>query len=165
MNRREQLSGMGSVRLSVGCRCGAIGALVTVVLISGCRQGKPLPVVDGPKSPPGWEVRYNAAAALARRGSLHALDEPVRQILLEMLDEEQQMRNFRGEVEGRQVADPSSASLLVVTTLQALNELHRRHPDLDYSPFFPAIDKLMESPNLVVRTEAKKTKQLFSAKN
>lgn len=139
--------------------------LLVLSLVAGCRRGRMPETVEGPKSPPGWEVRYNAAAALARRGSPHAVDERVRGILLEMLDEEQQLRNFRQEIQGRQVSDPASAALTVVTTLHALNELHRRQPNLDLSEFYPAIDKLMESPNLVVRTEAKKTKQLLTRKD
>lgn len=138
--------------------------LGVVSAASGCRSRKLPTVVEGPPSPPGWEVRYNAAAALARRGSTHALDERVRETLLEMLDEEQQMRNFRQEVQGRTISDTNAAALTVVTTLQALNELHRRKPDLDLSVFVPAIDKLMDSPHLVVRTEAKKTRQLITTK-
>src|SRR5262249_23099931 len=37
-------------------------------------------------SPPGWEVRYNAAIALARRGSTHVPFD----LLAEMLDEDRQ---------------------------------------------------------------------------
>src|SRR5688572_974266 len=42
-------------------------------------------------SPVGWEIRYNAAQALARRRSEKVPWDTIR----EMLDEEQQLRNFR----------------------------------------------------------------------
>lgn len=165
MNSRTDVIRSGIFKVSTRRRAAVTCALVILLLIAGCRRGRLPTVVEGPKSPPGWEVRYNAAAALARRGSVRVQDERVKGILLEMLDEEQQMRNFRQEIQGRQVSDPASAALTVVTTLQALNELHRRQPDLDLSDFRPVIDKLLDSPNLVVRTEAKKTKQLLFADN
>jgi hypothetical protein len=151
MNRMQAVSQMRATA--------AIAFLLASGLVVGCRPSKMPVAVEGPQSPPGWEVRYNAAAALARRGSVRALDDRVRDTLLEMLDEEQQMRNFRREVNGRMVSDVNSAALTVVTTLQAIHELHQRQPSLDLIVFHPAIDKLLDSPNLVVRTEAKKTKQ------
>src|SRR5262245_19560399 len=50
-------------------------------------------------SPKGWEIRYNAALALARRGSTHLPFDVVR----EMLDENRQMANFRVQLhDGRE---------------------------------------------------------------
>lgn len=134
-----------------------------------CNRGANAPaVVTGPKSAPGWEVRYNAAAALARRGSEKALDPRVKETLLEMLDEEQQMRNFtikdeagqpRTDAQGRELTDANGARLTVVTTMHALGELHRKRPELDLSEFRPAVEKLTQSTNLAVSIEAKKAMQ------
>src|ERR1700736_1810414 len=49
------------------------------------------PLAAGLPSAPGWEIRYNATVALARRGSPQL---PLG-VLCEMLDEDRQMRNFR----------------------------------------------------------------------
>ena len=118
----------------------------------------------GPASARGWEIRYNATAALARRGSPRVpLD-----VLREMLDEEQQMRNFRVTLKGGQeVADESAARSTVLSALKATVAWHT-HADAvravgadnpQLQQVFLAIDKLTHSPNLVVRTEAEKTRQ------
>jgi hypothetical protein len=152
--------------------------LVPVFLLAlmplACNRPAAPTAVSGPASAPGWEVRYNAAAALARRGSDKALDESVRTALLEMLDEEQQLRNFpvkdekgivRKDKDGRTQPDVAAAQLTVVSTLRALTELHRRRPELDLSPFKPAVAKLTQSASLGVSTEAKKAEQIFTAKS
>src|SRR5262245_54403611 len=151
--------------------------IVPLILLAiaplSCNRSSVPSVVSGPASAPGWEVRYNAAAALARRGSDKALDESVRNTLLEMLDEEQQLRNFpvkdekgvvRKDKEGRTAPDAAAAQLTVISTLRALTELHRRRPELDLAPFKPAVDKLTQSVSLGVSTEAKKAQQIFAAK-
>ncbi len=138
--------------------------LLLVAVPLACNRGQPPAVVSGPQSAPGWLVRYNAAAALARRGSDKALEEPVRGTLLDMLDEDQQMRNCRETKDGKEFTDIATAQLTVVTTLKALTELRRRRPELDLAPFKPAVDKLTESKSLAISNEAKKTQQLFAAK-
>ena len=146
--------------------------LLLALLPIACNRGSTPTVVSGSPAPPGWEVRYNAAASLARRGSDRALDESVRATLLEMLDEEQQLRNFpvkdekgvvRKDKEGRTVPDVTAAQLTVVTTLKALGELHKRRPELDLAPFKSAVEKLTQSGSLAISTEAKKS-QLFALK-
>jgi len=120
-------------------------------------------VVTGPKSPAGWEVRYNATVALARRGSDKVKDEGVWDNLTEMLDEEQQLRNFRRiATDGKEVSEAGSAHLTVITALQAVNELHKKRPEMDLSGLNPALEKLAQSHNLAVSTEAKRTQQLLS---
>src|SRR5262249_40475230 len=124
-------------------------------------------VTTGPQSPPGWEVRYNATIALARRGSPHIKDEPVWEVLLEMLDEGQQLRNFRHKVKERgniEVADDGNAYLTIITALQAIAELHKQKPDLDLPGLYPAIEKLTRSPNAAANTEAKRIQQLLAIK-
>src|SRR5437868_11926739 len=50
----------------------------------------------------GWQIRYNAAAALARRGS----SQVPWSVLLEMLDENRQLHNFRDQrQDGQVIAD------------------------------------------------------------
>jgi hypothetical protein len=138
--------------------------ILLAVLPIACNRAAPPAAVSGPQSSPGWLVRYNAAAALARRGSDKAVEEPVRGTLLDMLDEDQQMRNNRETKDGKEVTDIATAQLTVVTTLKALTELHHRRPELDLAPFKPAVDKLKSSPSLAVSTEAKKAEQIFAAK-
>jgi hypothetical protein len=135
-----------------------------LLFLAGCNRGGSVPVVvTGPKSPPGWEVRYNATVALARRGSDKVKDEGVWDNLTEMLDEEQQLRNFRRETkEGKEVSEAGAAHLTVITALQAVNELHKKRPEMDLSGLNQALEKLTQSRNLAVSTEAKRTQQLLS---
>src|SRR5581483_8325157 len=63
-------------------------------------------VGDASPSATGWEIRYNAAWALARLGS----DRVPWTLFREMLDEQRQMRNFRVQLEdGRNVPDEAKA--------------------------------------------------------
>src|SRR5438874_1630645 len=106
------------------------------VLLSaiGCRGGSPMAAPDRPKSPSGWEIRYNAALALAHRGSAQILDPVAWESLVEMLDEEQQLRNFTTLLsDGREVPDETAARLTVIGALKAVQTLHRRKPELDLS--------------------------------
>jgi hypothetical protein len=134
-------------------------ALLAALPLACNRAGPPV-VVTGPQSAPGWEVRYNASIALARRGSESIIQDRVKDTLLEMLDEEQQMRNFRHTTkDGKDVSDAGEAQLTMITAMQALAEAHRRKPELDLSPFKPAMDKLAASRSLAVSMEAKKAQQ------
>ncbi|MCI0457516.1 MAG: hypothetical protein L0Z62_11145 [Gemmataceae bacterium] len=111
-------------------------------------------------SAPGWQVRYNATITLARRGS----PEVPFDLLTEMLDENMQMRNFRARLQsGREVPDEAAARRTILQALRATVEWHK-HPEARQAlgpahaglqSVYAAIDKLMNSPNLVVRTEAK----------
>jgi hypothetical protein len=103
---------------------------------------------------PGLKIRYNATIALARRGS-----PKVRLAMLkEMLDESAQMENFRRkQSDGKEVPDEALARHTVVTTLQAIVELHRKAPQRDLSELRPVIDKLAGSDNVLIRTEVKNT--------
>jgi hypothetical protein len=134
------------------------------LILFGCNRGGSVPVVvTGPKSPAGWEVRYNATVALARRGSDKVKDEGVWDNLTEMLDEDQQLRNFRrAEKDGKEVSEAGSAHLTVITALKAVNELHKKRPEMDLSGLKPSIEKLIQSRNLAVSTEAKRTQLLLS---
>ena len=129
----------------------------------GCNRGRGIPtLVTGPSSPPGWEVRYNATIALARRGSDNIKDERTWDTLLEMLDEDQQLRNFKHQLrDKKEVSDAGQAHFMLISYMQAIVELNRRRPDLDLSGLKPAIEKLAGSGSLAVSTQAKRTLPLF----
>ncbi len=134
--------------------------LLGLVVLTGCQKAAQRPAVAEAATPSGrgWEVRYNAALSAARRGGDAAADPVILDTLAEMLDESQQLRNFRTTLrDGREVPDEQSAREAVIGTLRAVAELHRKRPTLDLAPLKPAIAKLTESGNVVVRTEAKAT--------
>jgi hypothetical protein len=111
---------------------------------------------------PGLKIRYNATIALARRGSPRVS----LAMLKEMLDESAQMDNFRRKLsDGKEVADEALARQTVVTTLQAIAELHRKAPQRDLSELRPAIDKLADSDNVLIRTEVKNTQNALDKVN
>jgi hypothetical protein len=142
-----------------------LAALLPLALFGCNRGGTPL-FVAGKSSTPGWEVRYNAIIALARRGSEQIKDDRAWETLQEMLDEEQQLRNFKHELpDKREVSDPGAAHVTLITTLQAVGELHRRKPELDLSGLKPAVQKLTQSRNLAVNTEAKRIQQTMNWTN
>lgn len=131
---------------------------IALMMFAGCQKAAPPPAVTAAASPSGrgWEVRYNAALASARRGGDAAADPVVLDTLAEMLDESQQLRNFRATLkDGREVPDEQSAREAVIGTLRAVADLHRKRPTLDLGVVKPAVAKLTESGNVVVRTEAK----------
>jgi hypothetical protein len=129
-----------------------------VLLAAGCaRPAAPAASAPaGPKSVSGWQVRYNAVLALARRGSPHVKDPDVWDTLTDMLDEGQQLRNFRVQLSnGRDVPDETAARLTVIAALRAVQELHRKQPGMDLSGLKEPIAKLAASANVPVNTEAK----------
>jgi hypothetical protein len=116
-------------------------------------------------SGPGWEIRYNATLALARRSSTKLPLNTVR----EMLDEPQQMRNFRAPLEGGgTVADEAAARRTIVNTLKALSEWWQKLPveerthfamDPSMTAVRREVDELAKSPNLVLKSEAERTRK------
>jgi len=117
----------------------------------------------------GWEVRYNATLALARRGSARTdLD-----VLAKMLDEPLQLRNFQSPVrKGEPFAgDEQEGRMVVLKTLEAVIVLHQKQPGLDLlhqkqpgldlrapdSPVKGALEKLTRSDNLTLREKAEHT--------
>ncbi len=137
--------------------------LSLLAFAAGCQRPLVPSAPAGPKSPTGWEVRYNAALALARRGSPRVTDAHVWDTLLEMLDEDQQLRNFRtARPGGREATDETAARLTVIGALKAVQELHRRQPGIDLSSLKEPIEKLAHSPNVPVSTEAKQAQLALS---
>jgi hypothetical protein len=125
-------------------------------------------VAEMPKvlpSGPGWKVRYNATLALARRGSARLPLQTVR----EMLDESRQMRNFRDPLDGGgSVPDEANARRTILSTLKALAEWWQKLPAAERTraaqgPDMQAVrrevDRLAESPNWVVKSEAERTRK------
>jgi hypothetical protein len=106
---------------------------------------------------PGSRIRYNAAVALARRGSVRA---PI-DLLREMLDESEQLdqHRIRYKKDGREAADEPTAYEVVQTALRAITELHRKNPAVNLAALDSAIDKLKDSANPAVRKEAERTRE------
>ncbi|HEX4589970.1 MAG TPA: hypothetical protein VH120_08585, partial [Gemmataceae bacterium] len=138
-----------------------------LVLFTGCQRpgAPPASAVSGPASPAGWEIRYNAALALARRGSPHVKEPEVWDSLTEMLDEDQQLRNFHSKTDdGREVTDETGARTTVIGALQAVQELHRKQPQMDLSGLKEPIEKLTHGPNSTVAVQARQARlALFGA--
>jgi hypothetical protein len=130
---------------------------LVLILAAGCQRPAALPTTAaGSKSPAGWEIRYNAVLALLRRGSTEITQADLWDIVMEMLDEDQQLRNFRTKDEdGREVVDENGARTTVIGTLQALQELHRKQPKIDLFSANEAIEKLLRSLNPTVRVQAR----------
>jgi hypothetical protein len=105
------------------------------------------------------EIRYNAVRALAYRGSAAMKDPAYLDLLAEMLDEEQQQKNFWLKLkDGREVPDLAEAQTTVISGLKAVAELHRKRNDIDLSRLRAAVEKVGNSENEVVRQEARKTR-------
>lgn len=101
-----------------------------------------------------WEIRAQAAVALARRGS----DKISAGTLANLLDHDQQLTRFRRQLpDGRDVADEAVAEAAVASTIKAVAELHRRDPSRDLSSLRRALERLAQSSNLTLKTEARRT--------
>ncbi len=113
------------------------------------------------RSSPGWEIRYNATLALARRSSQET---PLSE-LQEMLDEEKQLRNFESRTQSGLVSvDEQGARTTVLKALEGVASLHQKQPDLDLSRLDPAVEKLTHSSNLTLREKAGEVRQELAKK-
>src|SRR5262249_2161067 len=103
----------------------------------------------------GLEIRYQAWLALARRGSdrLRGGLGP----LADLPDEAKLDEQFPILEQGKQAPDAVQVSETILSTLKALVELHRRQPDLDLSPLYPAVEKLTQNANGTLSTQARET--------
>jgi hypothetical protein len=137
--------------------------VITMVGLGVANRWRSAPAAQPPPGPvneAGWEIKYNAAQALARRGSLKTpLD-----VLEQMLDEERQRRSARitidqGKQGKKEVPYEPMAQETVLAGLRALVVLHQKQPELDLSRFDAPLARLEQSGNLVLRTEALKTRQ------
>lgn len=154
---------LSKVGLALGCLAAVV--LIFVVALGWFERSKRTPTPpssQAARSPAGWEIRYNATLALARRGS--NLVKSRLDVLAEMLDEEQQRQNFRTTgKDGRDEASDVEVVQSVSATLKAITELHRRQPDLDLSTLYPALDKLADTGSPVLRGEAQGAKKALNA--
>lgn len=116
-------------------------------------------------SPIGWEVRYNATATLARRGS----DRVPWRHFCEMLDEKRMVANFRTQVNVAPDVPEVSARRAVLISLRAIADWHTKRRDAkqtadvpdDLRLVYARVDALAQSPALELRTEAEKTRATF----
>jgi len=148
-----------------------VGALAValVVWLRWPNQNSPVePSVDVKPSSKGWQIRYNATVALLVRGSQHI---PIKEVL-EMLDENQQLRNFRVKQEnGQEVADETGARKTILNALKAIAEWAQKRGN-DYGTdakkwqkVIAAVQNLAEnSPNAVVKKEALLTQKALEKK-
>jgi hypothetical protein len=123
-------------------------------------------LADHLPSAPGWEIRYNAALALARRGSP---DTPWPTVL-EMLDEDRQRRNFQVTLKnGQIVADVEDARNTVRSALSAVAQWHEKQshavpplPPAELQLVYDQIDRLAHDTNAPLRVHADRTRQTFN---
>jgi hypothetical protein len=103
---------------------------------------------------PGFRVQVNATNALARRGSPQ-----VRLGLLEVMLDEPLLRErfvIQDRKSGKEQPDEALVVTTVVSTLKAVDELHRKRPEMDLSGLRPLIDRLAQNPNKAVQAEAQR---------
>jgi hypothetical protein len=116
---------------------------------------------DTMPSSPGWQIRYNATRALAHRGSARVpLD-----ILAEMLDERQQLRNNVAIRDGKRVVDEASAHIIVMGGLKAVrawlkypDAVAALRDDSNLQKIHRAVERLQSSSSPTVQAEAKETR-------
>ena len=117
------------------------------------------------KSPaaPGWEIRYNAATTLARRGS-SVVPWP---LLREMLDEPLQMRNARVRLpDGKEVTDEAAARSNIIGALKAIAVWHakqkgKREASTEMREIYAMVEKLTQSPIVELKTQAETARATF----
>jgi hypothetical protein len=143
--------------------------LVGIVLAILFWKPAALPVTipaDLPAEPsaPGWKVRYNAAIALARRGSAKT----PWPILREMLDDGRQLRNFTepaADPKKEATPDEASARSTVLETLKAVAEWHKKQTGAiaaspEMQSVYAQVDRLAEKP--AYKEEANRTRETFA---
>ncbi len=137
----------------------ALGAMLILGLVALILWRPPwtksTAVPAGDASSPGWTIRYNAAIALARRGSPRTpLD-----LLDEMLDEEKQLANFSKRVgDGREDVESTKAYQTIDAALDAIVLYEEKtHDPKVGTELKAAIEKLTESPNRAMREKASRT--------
>jgi hypothetical protein len=122
-------------------------------------------------SEPGWEVRYNAAATLARRGSAKV----PWAIMREMLDEAHQIRMSRLSVpsrmlrlpDGQYTHDEVAARGFTLIALKALATWHEKQPESkrtappELREIYALVDQLAQSPHPELKDQAERTRRVF----
>jgi hypothetical protein len=103
---------------------------------------------------PGLTISFNATVALARRGS-----ELVRLgVLRRMLDRSYLAENLLiRSKDGHEEPDVSLVSKTIEAALQAIADLHRKHPERDLATLYPAIEEVARNSDTGLRIEAERT--------
>ena len=146
----------------------AIGIIITAVLAIIFWRPTTEPTMvkldDTKPSAPGYDVRYSAATALARRGS-SAVPWP---LLREMLDERQQLSNNHVRLkDGRDVYDEANARLIMVSALRAIAAWHEKQADktqavpAELREIYGVVDELAKSEFVELKVQAKKARATF----
>jgi hypothetical protein len=116
-----------------------------------------------PATVTGREIAYNAAIALANRGSDRLND--YLGMLHEMLTEDELKSSLKvRDKDGTVRTDAAAVAQTLMSTMKAIGELHRKKPDLDLSTLRPSIDALADHSNKAVKAEAKTLQALLDAK-
>jgi hypothetical protein len=136
-----------------------------LLFLAGCQKAAELAAPPTSTGGVRLEIQYNAIRALAHRGS-DAMKDPDRlDVLADMLDEGKQQRHFRLKLQdGRDVPDQGEAQTAVESALKAIAVLHRKRPDIDLTRLHPAIEKVAQGNNEVLKQEAKKTQVALGIK-
>jgi hypothetical protein len=115
-------------------------------------------------TPAGWLIRYNASITLARRGSAQVPWD----ILVEMLDENRQLRNFRVQLpDGKVVPDETAAHMTMLSALRAITEWHKKQTSRPnetptaLTQVYAAVDRLTDNPLMEIKSQAANTRQVF----
>jgi len=120
---------------------------------------------DSLPSTPGWQVRYQATLALARRGSPRT-PWPV---FREMLDYERQLRNFPAKLHaGKIIPDDAMATHRVHNALGVLAEWHKLQ-NTSRMGMLPAglqaiyedVDRLAAGSHTMLKVQADRVRQTF----
>jgi hypothetical protein len=108
----------------------------------------------------GLGIRYQAAVALARRGS----DRAPLEVLAEMLDEATQLEKHRvrSTKDGREGPDKAATYGEMENALKAIAELHRRNPRMNLSALDTPLAKLNDCDNPAIRQEAERTREALT---
>jgi hypothetical protein len=146
-----------------------IGCLVAFVLAILFWRNEPPTVQTPPEnyapSALGWEIRYNAAATLARRGSTSTPWPLIR----EMLDEKQQLLNARvTQADGTEVYDEAVARATMIAALRAVAAWHEQRKadakppaSADLRAIYAIVDQLAASSYGEVTNQAEKARPTF----
>ncbi|HEX3313849.1 MAG TPA: hypothetical protein VHR72_03105 [Gemmataceae bacterium] len=143
-----------------------VGIVLTILFWKPVPPPTPIPAdLPAEASAPGWQVRYNAAIALARRGSAKT----PWPIFREMLDENQQLKNFMDPEAGAKKNEPDEAAArsTVLEALKAVAEWHRKQSGpIAVTPemrsVYSQIDRLAEKP--AYKAEADRTRETLPAR-
>jgi hypothetical protein len=149
--------------LAVVLVLGSIGVVLVVWLRWPGAQVPAEPPADVTASSKGWPIRYNATVSLLVKGSKTIPFPP----LLEMLDENKQLKNFRIKVKhGKDIPDETGARKTILNALKAVTEWQTKQgkssplSDPNWKRVYAAITGLAEnSPSPMVRKEALRAKQ------